>query len=339
MENGKLKNLEFLAKYPFLDGAKKYVEEKNLTLYVITKSPVYGSAIKIVVERIKDGISGKNLNNIFDDIHWLSNFGAAGYEICLISFPLIKIFLNLVDIGDELKRRYVKKEGELFEKNLKNEDRITRNEIFQEIFNQNFSLTKYKLHFVDYLSYINDIKDERFDLINRRMDNGFVEVDEDEMIVIARNIVEKRYIEPIDLRHTDMPEIIVENAKLLKDEVSKIKFSQEVRVKFTKTNDMPPSIAHIIQKIENKEKISHNERFVLACYLINKGMGIEEIKKIFSHSPDYDEKKTSYYLNYISKRKYITPSYETMKSLGIWISEEEKKFKNPLAYKKKDENF
>lgn len=322
------KDLHILSKYPFLKESKEYIERKNLSLKTIAESPVYGSAIRIAAERIINGIQGK--------IHYLpmSNLGDAGHEINIITFPLVKIFLNLGKVNENLRQKYAKSEGEVFENNIKKESENIRNEILSEILNLS-QKEKNKIYFVDYLAYTKNL-DEKFRLINRKVNNGFVEVDEEELIKMARGVVEKKYMETLNL-NDDLPDAIVDRANLLKSEIKKIETEifPKINVKF-KNQEMPPSIAYIIKKIENKEKVSHNERFVLASFLINKQMRVEEIKKIFAQSLDYDEKKTSYYLDYLSKKKYICPSYSTMKSLGIWVSEEEEKFKNPLAYRKKE---
>lgn len=328
-------DIRFLSKYPFLNEGREYIKRKNLNLEAIVKSPVYGSAIKIAEERIKSGVRGKI------EYSSMSNLGNASYEIYLISFPLVKIFLKLAEVSENLRERYAKSEGELFEESIKKENESIRTEILREILNFSFQKGKYKylIYFVNYLSYIKDLTDkkENFHLINRRLNKGFVEVNEDELIIMARGVVEKKYIEPVDLSNTNIPDQIIEKARLLKEELKKEKGKISPRKFNINTGfEMPPSIAHIIQKIENDEKVSHNERFVLATFLANKGMSVEEIKKIFARSSNYDEKKTSYYVDYIVKRKYICPSYSTMKSLGIWISSEEEKFKNPLAYRKKE---
>jgi len=337
------KDIRFLSRYPFLKEGKEYIERKNLNLETIAESPVYGSAVKISAERILNGIiRGKT------EYSPRSNLGDAGYEIYLISFPLAKIFLNLAEVSENLRQKYAKSEGALFEEFIRKEGEDARNEILMEIlkFSRKKNLEKKlnnanEIYFVDYLSYTKNFDEkfrEKFRLINRRVDNGFVEVDEDELIIMARALVEKRYAEILNLSNINLPDVIAEKAKLLKSEFKKIEMEifPKIFMKSTANPEMPPSIARIVQKIENKEKVNHNERFVLASFLVNKETPVEEIKKIFAHSSNYDEKKTSYYLDYLAKRKYTCPSYSTMKSLGIWFSEDEEKFKNPLAYRKRE---
>ena len=332
------KDVRFLSKYPFLKEGREYIERKNLNLETIAESPFYGSAIKVAAERILK-VFGKT------EYSPMSNLGDARYEIDLISFPLVKIFLNLAEVSENLRRRYAESEGESFEKSVKKEKETTKTEILKEILNFSFQKDKYSLYFADYLSYIKNLigeKYEKFHLINRRVNNGFVEVNEDELITIARNIVERKYTETLNLSNINLPGAIVEKAKSVKEELQKIEGEISPKIKFNigvTNSEMPPSIAHIIQKIEGNEKVNHNERFVLATFLTNKGMPIEEIKKFFARSSNYDEKKTSYYMDYLAKRKYTCPSYSTMKSLGIWISSEEEKFKNPLAYRKKEKQI
>ncbi|OIQ06149.1 MAG: hypothetical protein AUK59_00980 [Candidatus Altarchaeum sp. CG2_30_32_3053] len=325
-------DVRFLSRYPFLKESKEYIEGKNLSIDAIAESPVYGSAIKIAIERIINGIKRKTKYSP------ILNLEDTGYEIYLISFPLSKIFLSQAEVSENLRQLYAKSEGMLFETFIKKENENVRTEILREILNFSRSQNRYVIYFADYLFYTKNLKDGKLDLINRRMNNGLVEVNENELITIARDILERKYAMTLNLSGVNLPEIIVEKAKLLKNEIKKIEgeISPKISVRFKTNQEMPPSIARIIQKIENKENTNHNERFVLASFLLNKEIPVEEIKKIFAHSSNYDEKKTSYYLDYLSKRKYTCPSYTTMKSLGIMISEEEEKFKNPLAYRKKE---
>lgn len=323
-------DIKFLSRYPFLKEAKEYIERKNLSMDTIAKSPIYGSAINVAIERIINGINGKSEYSPLMP-------GDVGYEIYLISFPLSKIFLSLAEVNKNLKQKYAKSEGMLFESYVKKENEKVKIQILNEILNFSYvQKDKYTIYFVDYLFYTKNLRDEKFHLINRRVNNSFVEVNENELITITKDILGKKYTEALNLSDVNPPDIIVEKAKLLKDKIKEIEteISPRIGVKFKTYREMPPSIAHIIQKIENKEKITHNERFVLASFLISKQTPVEEIKKTFSHALNYDEKKTAYYLDYLSKRKYTCPSYSTMRSLGLWVSDEEEKFKNPLAYRK-----
>lgn len=100
----------------------------------------------------------------------------------------------------------------------------------------------------------------------------------------------------------------------------------------------PPCIRELIDALAKGENLSHHQRFALATFLINIGVSLDLIQKLFSFSPDFNEKITRYQLEHLaglrgSKKKYLVYSCSTMKTLGMCRAE--CGTKNPLTYLKR----
>ena len=85
----------------------------------------------------------------------------------------------------------------------------------------------------------------------------------------------------------------------------------------------PPCLKAIWGKLREKREISHSERLALAWFLQNLGYNDDAIVGLFKHAPDFNEKKTRYYLKR-SRKPDGTPKYRmykcsTMKNLNMCL--------------------
>ena len=170
----------------------------------------------------------------------------------------------------------------------------------------------YKIFLVDYLKFA--IDEEKFKIYYMMLEDGFVYVPYFEFGDFLISI----FIKPIKNDNEEYKKIANKYKKL--------------RSKIRKTRgDLPPCVVNIINKMDSNP--SHVERWFLAVFLINYGWRDEEILRVFSQAPNYNEKKTKYFLDHIRKKKYLPYSCSSLRSFGICV--EECRIKNPLSYKKK----
>ena len=101
----------------------------------------------------------------------------------------------------------------------------------------------------------------------------------------------------------------------------------------------PPCIKALIADAQSGEPMAHQPRFVLASFLANVGMPVGQIAEIFSNTPNYNEKKTRYYIEYtMGKRgsgtKYSPPGCEKMVFYGLCRGKDAlcSRVKHPLKY-------
>jgi len=97
-------------------------------------------------------------------------------------------------------------------------------------------------------------------------------------------------------------------------------FSSLQQIEFIDDKATPKCISHIMSLV-NRNEANHNARFILATFLIGIGLKEEEILKVFSKSPKYDENKTRYQVEFLTGKKgttkYTCPGCETIKSYGL----------------------
>lgn len=99
----------------------------------------------------------------------------------------------------------------------------------------------------------------------------------------------------------------------------------------------PPCIAKILDNISSGGNPSHDERFTLAAFLVNIGLGVDEILELFRNTADFNERIARYQIEHIaglrgSGKKYLPSSCATLKSKGICpLSDQCKGGKNPLS--------
>jgi hypothetical protein len=85
----------------------------------------------------------------------------------------------------------------------------------------------------------------------------------------------------------------------------------------------PPCLKAVWGKLKGKSEIAHSERLALAWFLQNLGYSDDAIVELFKNAPDFNEKKTRYYLKR-SRKPDGTPKYRmykcsTMKNLNMCL--------------------
>jgi DNA primase large subunit len=77
----------------------------------------------------------------------------------------------------------------------------------------------------------------------------------------------------------------------------------------------------LLAKTQAGENVPHQARFALTAFLHTLGLSANEIIKIFSQCPDFDERKSLYQIEHItgkiSGKEYTPPECATMKSYGL----------------------
>jgi DNA primase large subunit len=103
---------------------------------------------------------------------------------------------------------------------------------------------------------------------------------------------------------------------------------------------LPPCMKDILSTIQSGENVPHMGRFSLVAFLSSLKLGANDILKLFSSAPDYQEDKTRYQVEHItgasSSTEYKCPGCEKMRTYGICpvdkMDEICKKVHHPLSY-------
>jgi len=153
-------------------------------------------------------------------------------------------------------------------------------------------------------------------LINRKVKDGFVHIKASERIRLIEEAIRKSIESSLPISAPSFPKEVVQTAEQLREFLPK----QELSVKLD-ASEFPACIQKIIDDLRMSVNVPHTARLALAIYLVNAGMPIEDIVKLYSSAPDFDEKVTRYQIDYIVKKGYSTPSCSTMDTWGLRCEE------------------
>ena len=294
-------DLNFLIKYPFLKEAKEYVASLNIKLAEIQNHPVYSAAVDLARQRVMDAAENKK-----------TNFEDEFPEIVILSFPIAKIFASL-SYSREIMNKFANAEAKRICSFLENETDENLNKIISEL---NLNFRDDGIHFTGYLKFTSGLaryKDE-FKLVNRVIENGFVKLNKEDKLVLIKEGIKSKISEPIDTKN--VPENFKNIAKTISAGIS----GEELKVEAVDKNALPPCITNMLVSLSAGE-VSHNSMFVLATFFINLNLDIDNIVKIFSIFPKFNEEKTKYQIEFLagvkSTTRYTCPACATIKSYGL----------------------
>ncbi|MFQ6120677.1 MAG: DNA primase regulatory subunit PriL, partial [Methanosarcinales archaeon] len=197
------------------------------------------------------------------------------------------------------------------------------------------------LHFTDYIRLACNIKEKKWKLVNRKLENGYVEVTKQEFARLLQEAIRERIQSKLPLEIPKdisfvLREYIAEVKQVLnKEEKEKIKISCKSDASL-KTDNFPPCLKNILDNLTKGVNLAHSARFALTSFLLNIGMEVDKIINLFNTSPDFKEDKTRYQVQHISSGKYIPPSCATMATYSQCIGKDElcKRINHPLSYYK-----
>ncbi|MEM4036001.1 MAG: hypothetical protein QXU97_05280 [Fervidicoccaceae archaeon] len=192
----------------------------------------------------------------------------------------------------------------------------------------------------DYLRLSRRLRaDPRWKLTNQRLLRGRVYLDKRKVLRLleeAMSIAVSRIIEEYSTSGSPLDERLKRRLEELWGEVrreleapetSRIETSLErVELGPLDRGALPPCLAALLARAESGENLSHHERFALATFLAQVGVGEEQIVDIFRGLPDFDEKKTRYQVEHLlgkrgGGKKYFTYGCDKMRTLGLCVAD------------------
>jgi DNA primase large subunit len=239
----------------------------------------------------------------------------------LLSYPIARILVSCAK-DDNLIRRYATMEGKFAYKKLRREPKLLARmsdefgiTIASPSVNRHYT-GHLKIFFTDYIR-LAKMRHERWKLVNRMLDNGWVDVTEVEFVRLMQEEIRERieYGLPIDL-HGGICESLREYLSEIEIELNERK-TDEIKLTGVNANYFPPCISRLLNDAQSGKNLSHSARFALTSFLLKIGMGVDEIIRFYTRSPDFDEEKTRYQVEHISKKGYTPPSCSKMKTYGI----------------------
>ncbi len=336
-----------VAKFPFLKESAEFVEKNNADLESLLTSPLYEPARIRGKERVLDAlanseVSYKPLMNDYDRL------------MEVMSYPYSRMIVSMV--GDRfLTKRYALAEAVRMNKLLNGEDLRTVAVVSEELGITSSADADGIIHmgFHDYLMLSSRLKSIDWKLINTNIDKGKVLLPQDKFSRLMQNAFQDKIESELPLMTPD------EFRQYLKKDVERITATlEETKKKFSPTGGegmkneyLPPCIIRILDMSRRGMNLPHSARFALVTFLNALGLTYDDIIKVFSESPDFDESKSEYQIKHIigeltGGEGYTPPECSTMKTNGLCVNPdnlcEQEWMTHPLKYyraksRKKDE--
>ena len=102
------------------------------------------------------------------------------------------------------------------------------------------------------------------------------------------------------------------------------------------STEIPPCVEAVIERVRQGVNLSHPERFLLMTFMIHAGKSDDEIVELFRGVPDFDEKKTRYFIQHARKKGYLPYSCQRIEAMNLCPGCPVKgKCRNPLSCARK----
>jgi DNA primase large subunit len=197
--------------------------------------------------------------------------------------------------------------------------------------------TNISIYFTDFLKLASNLRDDNRRLINNPLRKGYVFITPHTLARLLQEYVRKKFIsdETEDQKSHkkfkqkalkfDKLKELYENIEAIWD-LKKDEYKFPVDIGFKEgaefSDFFPPCILEIISKAQESQNLPHTERLVILFFLHAIEYPTENIIQIFSHLPDFDEKKTRYQVEFAKRKGYIPHSCMTLKSLNLCMAQQ-----------------
>ena len=326
-----------LSKYPFLNASKEYVTQNNLTIEELLNDPLYERARALGIKRLDNAFEKRDVGN-------RSLASESDCIMELLSYPIARMVAVCIN-DNYFKRRYALGEAIHAYRNLIDEKTPFLLDISKEFdINVDYDEEKYKIiiYFIDYLRYA-PTRYKEWKMINRSMEKGFIKITHKDLARILQEALRTRINEELDKRGCSKTvyDVFSSDIKRIQNAVmmhrKKIEAEPIGKLDIKK---LPPCMKDILIAIQAGENVPHVGRFALVSFLNSMKLNTNEILKLFSTAPDYEEEKTRYQVEHItggiSSTSYKPPGCQKMRTYGICpvekIDDLCKKTRHPSSY-------
>jgi len=332
-------NISTLAKYPFLKDSKTYVKENAPSMEELLKDPLYERARVIGIERLDNAFKNRDVGN-------RTLVTKTDCIMELLSYPIARMMTVCID-DTYFKRRYALGEAYHSYTYLLNESTLFLIDISKE-FNLNVKYNedanKLSMYFIDYLHNA-PTRYKEWKMINREMIEGFIRISHKDLARLIQEALRIRINNELDSRKCSKTvyDTFPSDINRIKNLVLKHRKKIE-SVPFGKLDikKLPPCMKTILSAIQSGENVPHMGRFALVAFLNSLKLSSNDILKLFSTAPDFEEEKSRYQVEHItggiSATSYKPPGCEKMRTYGICPVEEIddlcKRTHHPLSYYK-----
>ncbi len=301
----------FLARYPFTSRAKKTMADAN----VAPSERLAEKAKARVLGALKRG-----------EIPAIASELSAAVQDELASYALARMMLSAVG-SRFVANRYAVAEAKRAGAYMRGDSDENIAEVAKDL-GVVLDLREGWISASSYLKFAPKSVD--YKLINKKLSNGRVYLSRNEIIRVLEEAV-RVYMERSTIRkEVRVPEIVQRAASEIKRQIPTEETAISARIS---PERFPPCIKKLLADLKNSENLPHTARWALAVFLLNAGLGVDDIVKIFADAPDFNEQTTRYQVEHAKKRAYKMPSCAAMDSYALCVAD--CGVKNPLRYRGK----
>ncbi|MEM2727319.1 MAG: DNA primase regulatory subunit PriL [Archaeoglobaceae archaeon] len=243
----------------------------------------------------------------------------------LVAYLTAKILVS--NLEDWVRMRFAVREANSYANALEREsDEIVR----LTALDLGIKLKGWDTHVSSYVRASSRIRSDEWRLVNRKIVGGFVKTTRAEVIRIIEEFLRARIFEKVDL----YLEILEPHLKELRSVAVKEK-KFDVELGEVNLECLPPCMLEILSELQKGMNVPHTARFALTSFLLNIGMNVEDILRLFKKSPDFDEEKSRYQIEHIAGMRgkgaeYSPPACDTMRTYQNCVAN--CKVSHPLSY-------
>jgi DNA primase large subunit len=287
--------LSFLAKYPFSEEAKKLVEREGLLIEELAYDPLLSKARRMAKERLERAVSRSSFYQP-DLLDPASEIYSLIIARIIVEGSKDGMLRNL--LAEYESKRFMHLSKEEGDENLLRiaSDLNVKMELKEE----------FRVWILDYIRLSKRLKDSKWNVVNRRIEKGYVLLSRDEARRLLAEAVRERILSKIDV--PELPSPFLEILKELKIPRKAVKRGKK---------GLLPCVESLLDSIMRGENLPHVARFALASHLLAAGWSTDEVLDVFRHSPDFKEKVARYQIEQIAKKGYRPPSCRKMTSWGL----------------------
>lgn len=322
-----------LARYPYLEEATEYIKGSEISIPDLLDDPAYEEARIAGRQRVFEALEDMEIKD-----HSLVS--DAEIQIELLSYPIARMIVSCV--GDPfLIRRYALSEAKTGTKRWTDEDNDFIKGLSEQLeVDLKVEDGRIRTHFTDFLRNTAQLRSKGWKLINQRVEDGFVTLNRQKFMRVLQEALRRKIEGELPLQVNEkilqtFREATLELIDKIQERKSKYKAEDLGKIRTTR---LPPCMHKLLATVQTGENIPHTGRFALTAFLRHLGIRPDDIVRMFSAIPDFDEGKTRYQIEHISGitsgTKYTPPECSTMKSYGICFEPDAlcERIKHPLSY-------
>jgi DNA primase large subunit len=326
-----------LSHFPFLKKAQDHIKSRFSSLDSLFNDKKGELLIDSALGRIQDAITIKK--TFTPEITGSADDEIAGYALARIIVSCVhdKTLIDRLTRYESDRAYYFLVNEEEWNQNYHQDDSEYSHLCIALAHELGIQITKDRIPLADYVELVAPLHQDRYNLVNRRLEHGFVDIKKDERYELLRERI--RVLLRRDLPHK-VPSSICEKLGPRVALVKKV-YQEQMLEQFgtIEESSFPPCMQALITALTAGTNLTHAGRFALTTFLHTIGMDANGIGQLYARSPDFDLEKTMYQVEHITGRggsgtEYTTPACAAMRTTGLCIHSDVlcEKVNHPLSY-------